>query len=343
MRDSVDGAMHDLGALADAVGDQVRPVASFAVETADSIVSAVESARSAGASIWKALNVLSDRARSDDHAEPSAEDVAPAVDLAAGAASDAISSAESARSAGNGIWKMLNDVRRDPLSAAGGVLDPLRRVSEPAVVKNVVTTVGGLSTGLTAGILGSDEDLRAVGNKLIALSQKPHYEAGGRHPAFSHILHQLNPDEARMLRFLAKAGVQPAIDIRTKTLFQIGSERLAGGINMIAEMASCRWPEHNQQYLSNLNRLGLVVFSKEPVDDFRRYALLEVQPRAMEAIETVKSAITIYRSIYLSGFGKQFCDVCFDLTGYTAGGWDKDERGDKMIGSGPPAPRKHSH
>lgn len=85
VRDSVDGAMHDLGALADAVGDQVRPVASFAVETADTIVSAVESARSAGASIWKELNLLSDRARSDDHAEPSAQDVAPVVDLAAGA------------------------------------------------------------------------------------------------------------------------------------------------------------------------------------------------------------------------------------------------------------------
>jgi hypothetical protein len=33
------------------------------------------------------------------------------------------------------------------------------------------------------------------------------------------------------------------IDIRTKTLFQIGSERLAAGISMIADMAGCRWPE----------------------------------------------------------------------------------------------------
>ncbi|NMN93745.1 Abi-alpha family protein [Antrihabitans stalactiti] len=188
-----------------------------------------------------------------------------------------------------------------------------------------------------------DADLRAYGARLIAMSQKPDYEAGGRHPAFTHILDQLHPDEARIVRFLGKAGVQPAIDIRTKTLFQIGSERLAAGINLIAEMSSCRWPDRDQHYLVNLERLGIVRFSTEPVEDFRRYSLLEVQPRAMAAIESVKSAISIYRSIELSEFGRQFCDACFDMTGYTAGGWDKHERGDRTIGSGPPKPKLHKH
>jgi hypothetical protein len=188
-----------------------------------------------------------------------------------------------------------------------------------------------------------DADLRAHGAQLIAKSQRPDYVAGGRHPAFTHILVQLHPDEARIVRFLGKAGTQPAIDIRTKTLFQIGSERLAAGVNLIAEMASCRWPERDQHYLVNLERLGLIRFSTEPVEDFRRYSLLEVQPRAMAAIESVKSAISIYRSIELSEFGRQFCDACFDMTGYTAGGWDKQERGDKTIGSGPPKPKLHKH
>ena len=80
------------------------------------------------------------------------------------------------------------------------------------------------------------------------------------------------PDEARILRFLAVAGPQPAIDIRTKTPFGVGSERLAGGINLIAEMAGCTWPKRDRHYLANLNRLGLVRFSEEPVTDRRTSA-----------------------------------------------------------------------
>ena len=121
-----------------------------------------------------------------------------------------------------------------------------------------------------------------------------------------------------MLRFLAVAGIQPSIDIRTKTMFQVGSERLVSGVNLIADMAGCRWPEADQRYLANLNRLGLVRFSSEPVADYRRYALLEVQPRALEVTENVPKTISVYRSIYLSEFGQQFCEVCIDTDGYNA-------------------------
>lgn len=112
---------------------------------------------------------------------------------------------------------------------------------------------------------------------------------------------------------------------------------------MIAEMAGCRWPGSDQEYLANLYRLGLVRFSAEPVDDYRRYALIEVQPRATEAVAKAKATLSIYRSIYLSPFGRQFCKVCIDVTGYNAGGWGTDERGDKIIGRGPPDPAARKH
>jgi hypothetical protein len=47
-RESLDGAARDLGALVDAVGDQVRPAIKFAVEAVD----AIEAAR---VRIWKSL------------------------------------------------------------------------------------------------------------------------------------------------------------------------------------------------------------------------------------------------------------------------------------------------
>lgn len=172
----------------------------------------------------------------------------------------------------------------------------------------------------------SYRDLRARGDSLIRASAFPEAQPRNEHPAFARILDELVPDEARIIRFMALSGPQPSIDVRTKTPFGVGSERIAGGINLIAEMAGCTYPERSQQYLANLNRLGLIRFSEEQVDDPRRYSFVEAQPVTATAIAKVKKAKTVYRSIYISLFGKQFADVCFTLDGYDAGGWLKDVR-----------------
>jgi hypothetical protein len=108
-------------------------------------------------------------------------------------------------------------------------------------------------------------------------------------------------------------------------------------------MAGCTRPERDRHYLANLNRLGLVRFSAEPVTDRRRYAFVEAQPKATEPMGRVRKARTVYRSIYLSLFGQQFCEICFDLEGYDAGGWASDDRGDKILGKGPRTPKKKHH
>lgn len=303
VRESLDAAVRDLGALADALGGQLQP-------TARNIVTAVDSARSAGADVWRFVNILARRS----------EDRTPEPDSGAAhthdAAAQAVTSVLSARAAGSRVWRGLERLAEQPPVATA--VDPIRRAAAQGVRRE------------------SEDALRVGGTELITRSQRAGGEPDRRHPAFARILPELQPEEARILRFLAVAGPQPAIDIRTKTLFQIGSERLASRISMVAEMASCRWPERDQYYFANLERLGLVRFSTEPVDDFRRYALIEVQPRAAEATARAKKSISIYRSIDLSPFGEQFCDVCFDLTGYDAGGWGHDERGDKIIGRGVP-------
>lgn len=179
-------------------------------------------------------------------------------------------------------------------------------------------------------------DLKSQGTALLDNSWNVANQPRGEHPSFRQILDSLVPDEARILRFLAVGGPQPSIDVRTKKLFGVGSERLAGGINMIADMAGCAWPDRDAQYLANLNRLGLIRFSQEPVEDYRRYSLIGAQPRSMEAQGKAKKTMEVYRSIYLSLFGMQFCEACFVLDdGYTAGGWNKNERGDSYIGKGP--------
>jgi hypothetical protein len=60
-------------------------------------------------------------------------------------------------------------------------------------------------------------------------------------------------------------------------------------------------------YLTNLNRLGLIWFSRETLRDPMRYQVLEAQPDVLEAIHSVRAAKIIRRSIHLTPFGEGFC------------------------------------
>ncbi|HEX8027016.1 MAG TPA: Abi-alpha family protein [Vicinamibacterales bacterium] len=339
------------------LGAIVDPLTKLGIDTVRDVAAAVQSTRAAAGDLWKVVNILSRLPGRETHPGPAAisrplegadarEDI-DAEDENAGASTTVLPvvAPDPSPVEGQGIFgglKRAAESALNPAAVLGAAVTPVRRVvggADNPGKKKADHHDGDEKSAKHDG----DADLRHWGDELIAKSQKPTREQAHRHPAFGHILGELAPDEVRMLRFLAVAGVQPAIDIRTKTMFQIGSERLVRGVNMIADMAGCSWPEADQRYLANLNRLGLVRFSSEPVADYRRYALLEVQPRALEVTESIPKTISVYRSIYLSEFGEQFCEVCIDTNGYNAGGWATDERGDKIIGKGPPDPAAHKH
>ncbi|MHA7665715.1 Abi-alpha family protein [Mycolicibacterium sp. HS_4_1] len=313
----------------------VGPLTKLGIDTARDIAAVVESTQAAGRDLLRLANVFS-RIPSREPAPIAAAPDDEPDDEALPPASVPAGAPESPPADGPSLIGGLKRAAETALSPAAALGVAVRPAPKKSHRKG---------SDKKADLSHSDADLRHWGDELIAQSQQPTDKPIHRHPAFEQILKELAPDEVRILRFLAVAGTQPSIDIRTKTMFQIGSERLAGGVNMIAEMAGCRWPEADQRYLANLNRLGLVRFSSEPVADYRRYALLEVQPRALEVTESIPKTISVYRSIYLSEFGQQFCEVCIDTDGYNAGSWATDERGDKIVGKGPPdaAARKHKH
>ena len=170
------------------------------------------------------------------------------------------------------------------------------------------------------------------------MSWNPANQPRDHHPAFLSILKELTPDEARILRFMMIAGPQPSIDWRTKTFLMRGSERLAAGVNWIGDYAGCTWPDRIQHYLANLNRLGLIRFSEEPVRDFRRYSLLDGHPRSVAVLRNHKRVISVYRSIYLSLLGQQFCEAVFEHDDYDAGGWSDSASDDVYLGKGPRLP-----
>ena len=157
----------------------------------------------------------------------------------------------------------------------------------------------------------SAEALRRRGEELLRQSADVAAEQDS-HPAYMRILDVLAPDEARILRFLARGGPQPSVDVRAG--LPLASELIAQGQTMIAEEAGCRYDDRIYAYLDNLHRLGLIWFSREPLRDAQRYLVLEAQPAVVAALEEGgRTARTVRRSVVLTPFGTDFCEACLPL------------------------------
>jgi len=155
--------------------------------------------------------------------------------------------------------------------------------------------------------------LRAQGAELLRQSTDVN-GPDATHPAFARIIGELAPDEGRILRLLAVDGPQPYVDVHSVSLVGLGAEKVASKLNMVGALAGCRHVERVQAYLDNLQRLGLIWFSHEILDDVIRYQVLEAQPEVMTAMKRAKrvrsrSAKAVRRSIRLTEFGTDFCQA----------------------------------
>jgi len=92
----------------------------------------------------------------------------------------------------------------------------------------------------------------------------------------------------------------------------IASGLIEGGLNMIGTEAGVRFLERVPSYLNNLYRLGLIWFSREPLADPLRYQVLEAQPEVLTAMGQSRSK-TIRRSLHLTPFGADLCEVCLPM------------------------------
>jgi Abortive infection alpha len=152
-----------------------------------------------------------------------------------------------------------------------------------------------------------DDALRNRWADLLELSNDIDVKEVDGHPAFADILTQLHPDEARILRLLAKEGAQAAVDVRNWRPLGIGSHVVAPGLNMIGQHAGCLMVERVPVYLSNLFRLGLIWFSRDAIPEIGPYQVLEAQPKVTEALKEAGRGTTVRRSVRLTPFGEQFC------------------------------------
>jgi hypothetical protein len=172
------------------------------------------------------------------------------------------------------------------------------------------------------------QSLRERGAELLRRSADVNLEEDS-HPAYTRILEDLAPDEARILRLLREEGPQPSVDVRSGVLpLQSTSELVAAGLNMIGSEAGCRHLGDVPAYLNNLFRLGLIWFSRERLSDPKGYQVLEAQPEVGEALASANHTRTVRRSINLTPFGRDFCELCLaGEPGEPDTGEDGDEPG----------------
>lgn len=178
----------------------------------------------------------------------------------------------------------------------------------------------GRVSGAVSGVMGSrgiggnePPSLRERGELLLQASADVHYEQG-THPAYERMLADLAPDEARILRLLARDGPQPAVDVRAGVPFSPGSRLILQGFTMIGAEAGCRFVDQVPAYLNNLHRLGLIWFSRDAVRDRERYQVIEVQPPVLEALRSAgRFSHVVRRSIHLTPLGEDFVTTALPL------------------------------
>lgn len=212
---------------------------------------------------------------------------------------------------------LARDIRETTRDAARDIVgmtdieERLQSVPGTEVARRVVDAVPSAMSRNAASKPGLDgrnaDPLRVRGEELLYRSRDVHYDEA-THPAYERLLDSLSPDEARILRLMLLDGPQPSVDVRTGGPLGLLSSRLiAPGCNMIGARAGLRYVERTPEYLQNLNRLGLIWFSRETIRDPLKYQVLEAQPEVLEAIHSIHYAKIVRRSIHLTPFGEGFC------------------------------------
>ena len=131
------------------------------------------------------------------------------------------------------------------------------------------------------------------------------------HPAFGSIIRQLSTDEARILRVLAVEGPQGVVDIYDRQYLPPKKWRVARNLTMLGRDAGCRTQRRTPVYVRNLRRLGVVEISEDPIDELKRYEVIEAQSHVEQARTRAKRPRTEYKRLQLTDLGVEFCELCF--------------------------------
>lgn len=212
--------------------------------------------------------------------------------------------------------ELIQGVATDVAQATRTISDVARAVSDGVPLpKALIDGSVSLSQVVLPGTVEAppvqrELTLRERGEELLQKSRDVWREEE-QHPAYARILNELAPDEARILSLLMRGGPQPSVDVRTGgPAGMMNPTLIAAKLNMIGSRAGLRRVDQTPAYLTNLQRLGLIWFSSEQLDDPLEYQVVEAQPDVLEAMHAVRFPKMIRRSIHLTPLGVNFTKLC---------------------------------
>lgn len=197
-----------------------------------------------------------------------------------------------------------------------------------------------------------NNELREMYANLLASSMNKVVK-NGVHPGYVEIIKQLSPDEAKILRHIAKEEKIPTISVYYCESSG-GNLRVVKDFSNVGYLTLCENPQDICKYLSNLVRLGLIEIPdsspsvRYPLKDEQLYVSLEqhsyVESFVIRAnvIEGMKIRPEIVRNhASMTDYGKGFCAICLNTAAKSENLGDKavvekpgiatDEEFDEML------------
>ncbi|MGD8112964.1 DUF4393 domain-containing protein [Vibrio sp. TRT 17S01] len=164
--------------------------------------------------------------------------------------------------------------------------------------------------------VGHKESLSDMYASLLASSMNKE-TSHSAHPGFVEIIRNMSPDEAKIMAFLSRYGMQPYINVLQRRKTQGGSRTVIEKYSHISRSAKCE--NHNlcAAALVNLERLGLVFLSETgSLSNVDVYKPLESEAHIQNTIQNVTNEDTkgeIKRAyVGVTPLGKMFASVCIN-------------------------------
>lgn len=194
------------------------------------------------------------------------------------------------------------------------VAERLKNVPDENRISPEITVGGPIIEALR--FAGQNDELRDMFANLLATSMDSE-TASKAHPAFGEIIKQLSPDEARILKYLAKNNLKsvPMLEVRRIEQDKKGYTDLVRNFTHLGKLAGCDHDHLVQSYVDNLCRLEICNAPDSHMVDDSFYEPLENDAEIRSIIEDVTKVEGITTKfkrgmLDITTFGKQFIHAC---------------------------------
>lgn len=200
------------------------------------------------------------------------------------------------------VHRMLEEkLRRIP---SENIVPPAARIAIPTLQNASIT---------------EEHDIRELYATLLANSMNKE-EKNGIHPSFSNIIAQLTSDEAKFLSYMQDNTSIPTISLRAQNKEMSGITVVSNFTNL-GEKIGCEMPNRVDEYLDNLERLGLIknmgdlgsLTDKKLYEPLRKHPYIISQMQEIEKWPELNLPQISESYAQLTNFGKAFCKACCEV------------------------------